>query len=80
MDARRRLVERILGLRLDSKTYVKDFVTQNDEIYGTTSGAIRNAQVVGKPYYETDGTCTIRMRLKLYNVYMYLRQRKIYYK
>lgn len=61
MDARRKLAERIAGLQLDSSTRVQDFVTTRDEISGTVSGVIVEAEVVKTTF--GDGTATVVVRL-----------------
>ena len=78
MDARRNLLERVLGLQLDSKTTVRDMVAETDEINAQTSGFIRDSYVIGEHYEE--GMSTVNMELKLYSVYTYLKTKKIYYK
>jgi len=40
VDAQRKLVERILGLRVTSDTLVKDFVTESDQIQAVTKGTL----------------------------------------
>lgn len=77
MDGRRRLLERVLGLRLDSKTLVRDMVTESDEINAATSGYVKEAYDVGKNF---DGeVANVTVELKLYNVYMYMRTKRVYY-
>lgn len=61
MDARRKLAERIAGLQLDSSTHVKDFVTTHDEISGTVSGVVVEAEVVKTSF--GDGVATVVVRL-----------------
>ncbi len=53
MDAQRRLLERIKGLRITSDTLVKDFVTEWDEIQAETRGYLVGAHEV-KTYYHHD--------------------------
>lgn len=78
MDAKRNLLERVLGLRLDSSTVVKDMVAESDLINAQTSGFIRDAYVVGENF---DGSVyTVQMELNLYNVYTTMKTQKIYYK
>lgn len=45
LDALRNLGENILGVEIQSKTYVKDFVTQSDEIKTRFEGFIQGAKV-----------------------------------
>jgi hypothetical protein len=54
LDALRKLGERILGLRLNSTTLVRDFVTESDEIRTEFLGKIQGAQEKGRPYYHHD--------------------------
>ncbi len=79
LDAQRKLLERVLGLRLDSQTVVRDFVTQSDEIKAETSGYVRNSYEVGKNFDEREGTASVTMELKLYDVYMYMKTTRVYY-
>lgn len=53
LDAKRKLLERIRGLRIDSRTLVKDFVTEFDSIDAQASGMIVGATIV-KRYYHFD--------------------------
>ncbi|MCP4245773.1 MAG: hypothetical protein GY778_01870, partial [bacterium] len=54
LDAKRKLLERILGLRINSNTLVRDFVTEYDEIRANADGIIFGAQIKGRPYYHTN--------------------------
>ncbi|MFQ5490975.1 MAG: hypothetical protein ACE5GE_09665 [Phycisphaerae bacterium] len=54
LDAKRKLLERIKGLRLNSNTLVKDFITEYDEIQASASGIIVGARQKGRPYYHHD--------------------------
>ncbi|HUU83736.1 MAG TPA: hypothetical protein VM243_09550 [Phycisphaerae bacterium] len=54
LDAKRKLLERIKGLRLTSNTLVRDFITEYDEIQANASGIVVGAQPKGRPYYHTD--------------------------
>ncbi len=53
MDAARRLLEQIKGLRLTSDTLVRDFITESDEIRTKAEGIVVGATQVGK-YLHTD--------------------------
>jgi len=52
VDAQRRLVERIKGLRLTSDTLVRDFVAESDVITTTAKATLTGAYEVEKPYYH----------------------------
>lgn len=77
MDARRNLLETILGLRIDSKTVVRDMVAESDQIDANTSGIIRNSYEIGANY-GSDGICTVTMEVKLYDIWAYVRQEHTY--
>jgi len=61
-DAQRNLAEIIYGIRLDAKTTVRNFVTQNDQIKSHLQAVLQGAQVVDARW-EPDGTCTVRMEV-----------------
>ncbi|MBF0101342.1 MAG: LPP20 family lipoprotein [Desulfobacterales bacterium] len=64
VDAYRNLLETIKGVRIDSKSTIKDFVTQSDTITAEIEGIIRGGQVV-KREYLSDGTVEVIMQMKL---------------
>lgn len=46
LDAKRKLAEHVYGLRIDSSTTVRDFVTQHDEISTYMEATLVNSSVV----------------------------------
>jgi hypothetical protein len=54
VDAKRRLVERIKGLRINSQTVVRDFVAESDVINTDCQAMLVGASEVGKPYLHHD--------------------------
>lgn len=54
LDAMRRLVERLKGLRITSDTTVRDFVAESDQIWATAQSTLTGAYEVGHPYYHSD--------------------------
>ncbi len=54
LDAMRKLVERIKGLRLTSDTLVRDFVAESDVITTEARSTLTGAHEVGRPYYHHD--------------------------
>lgn len=52
LDAKRKLLERIKGLRVTSETRVRDFVAESDVIDADAQGMLVGARQVGKPYYH----------------------------
>ncbi len=58
-DCYRKLAETVYGLRLTSDTYVRDFVTESDEISSSVDEFVKGVRL-GTPRYYDDGTCEIR--------------------
>jgi len=54
VDAMRRLLEQIKGLRLNSNTLVRDFVTEYDEISAKADGIVIGAMEVGSYLHEDE--------------------------
>jgi len=52
-DAQRKLLERILGVRIKSDTYVRDFVTESDEIRAQANGLVVGSEET-KRYFHHD--------------------------
>lgn len=73
IDARRQLLEAILGLRIDSKTIVKDMVAEYDRVDASTSGVIRNSYKIGESC-GSDGICRVTVEIKLYDVWQHIRR------
>lgn len=61
MDARRKLAERIAGLRLESNTTVRDFTAQHDEISSLVDAVIVDAEVVKTTFGGDSATVTVRV-------------------
>lgn len=57
-DAYRKLTETVYGLQINSRTYVKDFVTENDEIRGDVDAFIKGIRL-GTPQWYEDGSCEV---------------------
>ncbi|MBX3396933.1 MAG: LPP20 family lipoprotein [Phycisphaerae bacterium] len=54
VDAMRRLVERLKGLRITSDTLVRDFVAESDVITAESKATLTGATEVGRPYFHSD--------------------------
>lgn len=54
IDGKRKLLERIKGLRITSDTIVRDFVAESDVIDTEARGTLTGSQIVGKPYFHHD--------------------------
>jgi hypothetical protein len=72
-DAYRQLVERVKGLRIESETYVRDFVAESDEIATSIDTFIKGARIVGRREMS-DGTCEIDVEITIQQVEEELRR------
>ncbi|MBN1902099.1 LPP20 family lipoprotein [Candidatus Sumerlaeota bacterium] len=61
-DAQRNLAETIYGIRLDSKTTVRNFITENDVIR-TELHALLQGAAVTDVRWDRHGTCTVKMEV-----------------
>ena len=57
-DAYRKLAEIVYGLQLTSRTYVRDFVAESDDIRGDVDTFVKGVRL-GEPIYYEDGSCEI---------------------
>ena len=72
-DAYRQLAERVKGLRIESETYVRDFVTESDEIATALDTFIKGVRVVGRRELS-DGTCEVDVEVTIQQVEEELRR------
>lgn len=72
-DAYRKLAEAVYGLEINSRTYVKDFVAESDDIRGDVDAMIRGIRL-GKPTYYEDGSCEVPAEVTVAKVVETLRQ------
>jgi len=68
VDAYRKLAEMIKGLKIDSQTYVRDFVAESDQISTGFDTFIKGAKIVGQPRYMPDGTCQVDVELTMQEI------------
>ena len=72
IDGYRQLAESIRGVKINSTTLVKDFITEKDEISAKIDETIvKGAQVVAERYLE-DGTYEVDMEVRLDSLVMFL--------
>jgi hypothetical protein len=64
MDAYRNMSEQIFGIQISSSTYVRDFVTENDEIRSRVQGFIKKARIINERENQ-DGSCEVTLELFL---------------
>lgn len=76
LDAKRNLLEQILGLRIDSKTVVRDMVAEQDRIDAQTSGIVKGAREVGA-HFGPD-TVTVTVEIPLFEVWSYVEEQHRY--
>ena len=77
LDAQRNLAETIYGLRIDSRTTVRNFITENDTIRTRVNTILKGARVTDTRY-ERDGTCTVKMEVPVAALQRVLRRRFAY--
>jgi hypothetical protein len=76
-DAYRNLSEIIFGLTIESRTSIKDFVTEHDEIKTQLDPFIKGAKVV-ETKYNKDGSCDVTIELRIEDLEKMLGQRVQY--
>jgi hypothetical protein len=64
VDAYRNLLEIVQGVRIDSNTVVRDFMTESDVIRASVEGLVKGAKVMNKEYLS-DGTVEVTVRMNL---------------
>jgi len=73
-DAYRRIGETISGIRISSRTVVKDFVTKSDEIKSGMNSFIKGIKLLGPPQYNPDGTVEVHVGVTLVSVVRQVRK------
>jgi hypothetical protein len=75
--ADRNLAEMVLGVEIDSRTTVRDFVMENDRIQTRLRAFLRGAKKVDTVHSEEDGLCEVTMAISLRSLprYLYLELR-----
>lgn len=63
-DAWRQLLEAAKGVQIDSRTTVRDFITQDDAIRSRVEGIIRGAQIIDEEALP-DGSYEVKMSLDM---------------
>ncbi|MEW6251333.1 MAG: hypothetical protein AB1716_11845 [Planctomycetota bacterium] len=57
-DAYRKLAEIVYGLQINSQTYVRDFVTESDDIRSAVDSVVKGIRL-GQPNWFEDGSCEV---------------------
>ena len=68
MDAYRRLAGRMMGVKIDSTTTVRDFALEHDEILASLSQVLKAAKPTGIKYNKSDGSCEVTMEIKTQDI------------
>ncbi len=67
MDAYRKLLEQIQGLKVSSSTHVRDFATESDQIQSAIKGSVKGARI-HDIRYNSDGTVEVEASLTIEQV------------
>lgn len=78
VDAYRNLAEKINGLRIDSQTYVRDFVAEFDQVRTDLDAFLRGAEVISTTYLP-DGTCEVEIEMPFKRIVVELKRIKKQY-
>ena len=79
-DAFRKLAEIVYGLQINGQTYVRDFVTESDDIRTAVDEFVKGVRL-GPPTYLEDGTCEVPAEVTVAKVVETLRSaHERYYK
>ena len=77
MDAYRRLAGRMMGVKIDSTTTVRDFALEHDEILASLSQVLKAAKPTGIKYNKSDGSCEVTMEIKTQDIIRTLKKKVI---
>jgi hypothetical protein len=73
-DGYRKLMEEIKGLHIDSQTYVRDYITESDQIATAFSNYMKGMKLDGPPRYMPDGTCEVDVKVTLKQIMQCLKR------
>jgi len=68
MDAYRRLAGRMMGVKIEGNTTIRDFALENDEILASLSQVLKAAAPTAIKYNKSDGSCEVTMVVKTADV------------
>lgn len=68
MDAYRRLAGRMMGVKIDGNTTVRDFALEHDEILASLSQVLKAATPTAVKFNKTDGSCAVTMEIKTQDI------------
>ena len=73
VDAYRNLAERVKGLRINSTTYVRDFIAVSDQISADLDTFLKGAEVISVRYLS-DGICEVEVLMPVVRIIKELRR------
>lgn len=68
LDAYRRLAARMMGIKIDGETTVRDMALENDELVAALSHVLKGATPTAIKYNKDDGSCEVTMSIKTADV------------
>ena len=68
MDAYRRLAGRMMGVKIEGNTTIRDFALENDEILASLSQVLKAATPTAIKYNKSDGSCEYTMEIKTQDI------------
>lgn len=68
LDAYRRLASRMMGIRLDGQTTIRDMALESDELVASLSQVLKGARPTAIKYNKDDGSCEVTMEIKTADV------------
>lgn len=74
IDAKRKLLERIKGLRIRSDTLVRDFVAESDQITAQAMGQVQGASIVRKYYHHDEPIVEVTVEVPVETVITIVKQ------
>ena len=77
IDAYRRLAGRMMGVKIDSTTTVRDFALEHDEILASLSQVLKAAKPTGIKYNKSNGSCEVTMEIKTQDIIRTLKKKVI---
>ena len=79
-DCYRKLAEMVYGVKISSDTYVRDFVTESDEIRSAVDTFVKGIRL-GPPRYYDDGVCEVNAEVTVAKLVTKLKEiHKVHYK
>ncbi|MEI8388211.1 MAG: hypothetical protein WCG76_11450 [Verrucomicrobiota bacterium] len=67
LDAYRRLAERVMGMKINGESTMRDFAIKNDRITAAVAAAVKGATPTAIKY-KPDGTCEVTLELKIEDI------------